>query len=51
MNDDVLKEGGGNDRLYTLEMTGLIESESEVNEGNTEVGNPNYPSDDQPKRP
>ena len=45
------KESGGNTRLYTYSVTGLVERESEVNEENTKVGDPKYSTDDHSKRP
>ena len=47
----MVKESGGNTRLYTYLMTGLMKRESEVNEENTKVGDPNYSTDDHSKRP
>ena len=45
-----MKESGGNTRLYTFWLTGLVMRESELNEENTKVGDPNYPTDDHSKR-
>lgn len=50
-DQDDVDESGGNTRLYTYWVTGLVERESEVNEENTKVGDPNYSTDDHSKRP
>lgn len=47
----MVKESGGNTRLYTLRMTRIVKRESEVIEENTKVGDPNYSSVDHSKRP
>ena len=47
----IIGESGGNTNLYTLVVTWLLRRESEVNEENTKVGNPNYSSIDHSKRP
>ena len=44
-------EGGGNTRLYTFEVTRMVSRESEVNEENTKVGDPDGSSVDHSKRP
>jgi hypothetical protein len=53
INDErvVRKESGGNTKLYTLEATGLMKEESEVNEENTKVGMLNYSVADHSERP
>ena len=45
----IAEESGGNTRIYTFGVTGLVRRENEVNEESTKVGDPNYPSDDHSK--
>ena len=47
----MMKESGGNTRLYTFEVTGMVSRESEVIEENTKVGDPDVSSVDHSKRP
>ena len=48
---EMVKESGGNTRLYTLWMTRMVRRESKVNEENTKVGDPNYSFVDHSQRP
>ena len=48
---EMVKESGGNTRLYTCWVTRMVSKESEVNEENTKVGDPICSIADHSKRP